>query len=102
MSLATRQQLRKYLKQLGAGEETPDNTYGGICGAIEYSLDRKTFGAVKQLMTKWPEFSGDDLYPVAHPDMPPMAAYYGVIDLWEDNEYGQARRRLCTWLSEQL
>lgn len=66
-----------------------------------------------ELMNKWPERSGEMLFPVPGPHgMVPAHAFYmartcpvssGIGHLWDANtEYGQARRRLLEWLIEEV
>ena len=60
---------------------------------------------VMYLMTKWENFSGDDLFPVPPtPDLrvvDPMDAYLYVYDEWA-GEYGKMRRDLCLDLAKRL
>lgn len=60
---------------------------------------------IMYLMTQWPDFSGDELFPVP-PTVEtlvddPMDAYLCVTNEWI-GEYGKKRRDLCLYLAERL
>ena len=62
-----------------------------------------------ELVTEWPEFSGDDVYPVPCPpwnDITPRYAFHVHSDrnlMWDrDHPYGAARWRLIRWTIAQL
>lgn len=95
--------LSKHLRKLGTGEVLPVEADCGICYELERMLPTyKGVRHVIKLMQSWPEYSGDEDYPVPHFMLPASDAYHYVDDLWGDDEYGNARRRLCTWLADQL
>ena len=102
MEYMNRKELKQYLYDLGTGKRTPLQREFGICEELRWKTSKFLYGHIKTLMEDWPEYSGVSNYPVPHPSCPPKAAYYGFDDLWDDSSYGQARRRLCIWLSEQL
>lgn len=78
----------------------------GICdltsGALrwkDYDTFIKLRSELKDLMRKWPEYSGDALFPVPAPDGGcPEACYLKAKTLWGFDDYGRARRRLLAWL----
>ena len=76
----------------------------GICHYVNKFRDTKGREVMK-LATEWPEFSGELLYPVPHPDFDcPEEAFSRVPDyeMWCPNHpYGAARLRLLDWLIEQ-
>lgn len=88
------------------------NKIAGICGNVAILIDegfmyRAPFGlrsAVHSLFsdiaTKCPSFSGDRQYPVPHSSMNPEDAY-NELELWEDDEYGDARRSLLEFVHSQ-
>lgn len=55
---------------------------------------------VSELAEGWPGHSGDDRYPVPHPDRDPYTAYY-TGDLWT-GEYGERRIELTRWVRDRL
>lgn len=81
----------------------------GICGNVWTLIDegfmyRAPFGVRNKVYTllvniaaEWPSFSGNSQYPVPHPSMNPEDAY-NDLDLWEDDEYGDSRRRLLEFI----
>lgn len=77
----------------------------GICNNVAEVFsaeDEKTFSAmqsgVRELAKGWPEYSGDEVYPVPCEGMPPRSAYL-TLPKWE-GEYGAARMRLLNYLIE--
>ena len=92
-----------------AGDQLPPpNKLSGICVnlALAQKLPMADWGAlVAEAAKTWPEWSGDPLYPVAHPNLLPETAYtaLGEVPKWA-GEYGAARRRLCqhvaNWIRE--
>lgn len=88
------------------------SSIAGICGNVVELIDegfmyRAPFGlrdAVLSLLTdiasKWPSFSGNLQYPVPHSSMNPEDAY-NELGLWEDDEYGDARRSLLEFVHSQ-
>lgn len=74
----------------------PENIYSsGICSSVRLHDSRSDeFFAFRNAVQSWPEFSGDDYYPVKHPCYDdPCEAYHKSMYLWT-GEYGAARRRL--------
>ena len=61
-----------------------------------------------ELAKEWPEFSGDDAYPVPYPPderMPAGVAYqdFAHDHMWaRDHPYGAARWRLVEWMIRNL
>lgn len=57
------------------------------------------------MMTQWPDFSGDELFPVPPTReirvIDPMDAYLCVTNSWS-GDYGIKRRELCLYLAERL
>lgn len=85
----------------------------GLCWSVELYLENKISTSVipyleelQLYFEKWPEYSGEESYPVPHPDMGPIAAmgkYIATNHMWSSTEpYGQARWRLVKWLIEYL
>lgn len=57
----------------------------------------------KQAFAAWPEFSGDMCYPIKGRDVSPGQAYHDaqdLADMYADDWYGDARRRLAGFLAE--
>ena len=81
----------------------------GICDLISSALLKQDYlAAVKlrkelhNLMRKWPEYSGDAIFPVPAPDGGcPETCYLKAKTLWGFDDYGRARRRLLVWLIEK-
>lgn len=78
----------------------------GICDLFtevllnkDLDLHIKLSKELRDLMRKWPEYSGDALFPVPTPDGScPETCYLKAKDLWGFDDYGRARRRLLEWL----
>lgn len=92
--------LHQALKQI---KESHDST--GICcnlGEVFSAGDTETLFAmqrkVRELAKGWPEYSGDEVYPVPCEGMPSRSAYL-TLPKWE-GEYGAARMRLLNYLIE--
>ena len=88
----------------------PLNKEWGMCGAIRNlpgylgnNLDTSDdIPFMRHRATpRWEHFSGDILYPVATTD-DPCKEYWGTVDMWADNEYGDLRREYCKWYAKQL
>ena len=83
----------------------------GICDIVSKSLlnlDPDTSLKVRikldGLMRKWPEYSGDAIFPVPAPeDGCPETCYLRAspAEMWGYGDYGRARRRLLVWLIEK-
>lgn len=86
--------------------ECPARTKTGICSqdGIVF-LDDAPFELLKDVMAKWPKYSGSRLYPVPVDEDNkgnPTSAYYFYKELWDKNtEYGRLRWELLDWLIEQ-
>ena len=52
----------------------------------------------------WPDFSGDNIYPVPAPEgEEPKFYYWKVANKWDGRtEYGKKRKRLAMWLVKQF
>ena len=78
----------------------------GICDLFtkallskDYDLRVELAKELRNLMRKWPEYSGDAVFPVPAPDGScPETYYVRAKTLWGFDDYGRARRRLLTWL----
>ena len=78
----------------------------GICDLLSKALLSKDYNLavelskeLRNLMRKWPEYSGDALFPVPAPDGScPETCYVRARNLWGFDDYGRARRRLLAWL----
>ena len=71
----------------------PTDVTKGICSNVSDDL--------AELFEKWPEFTGDSLFPVPHPQYTPHDAYMKTHDLWI-GEYGEARKRLLDFCIAEL
>lgn len=81
----------------------------GICTNLEHRTmniegvdDLEILTIMRRLFIKWPEYSGDEYFPVSHDDWEePGDAYIRGKQLWM-GEYGEARQRLLNFMIEQL
>lgn len=74
----------------------------GICSFVHPDNDT----LLVELFRRWPEFSGNESFPVPDDDeefgVDPYEAYLQCEDTFGDHEYGRARLRLLDWLIDQL
>lgn len=105
MNTKTLKAMADRLQELADGAE-PSNPDCGICIEIarffDYVIDHSV-DFVCRTSESWPEFSGATGYPVPHPKLEPIDAYYYYLegDRWS-GEYGAARRRLCGFLAQKI
>lgn len=74
--------------------------YGGICGAIaiasggslyNHSIEQATSAFIEDKFRQW--YSGDELYPIDHPNENAKRAYYTNHSCNDDRGYPQYRER---------
>ena len=94
--------LKRHLRKLGNNKINPTVPGMGICCEIELKYGTKTLKQVKLLFRQWPEFSGRKVFPVPHPTLGPSVAFLTQNPLWGNDEYGDARRRLCKFIADNL
>lgn len=93
----------EYLIGLGNGSIKPEWVYSGIFGhlsklGISYKLEHR----IQKLVSQWSEFSGCNIYPIGDSEEAAYDLFWDpAIPNWK-GEYGAARKRLATWLGEQL
>ena len=78
---------------------SPIDKFSGICSnlGLPPELPMADWEAlVFEAAKTWPEYSGDQFYPVPHPGLLPETAYTAKweVEKWS-GEYGESRRRLC-------
>lgn len=81
-----------------------DNMEMGICRVIVDCSDYDR-NMVKYMFYSWPEYSGDDVYPVPADDCSAENAFdnAGEDSMWDrESSYGQARWRLVDHMIEKL
>ena len=74
----------------------------GICPNLR--LDEAGCHKLDGLIARWPRKTGDDEYPVPHPEMAPIKAYTTAShrEMWNpEYEYARNRWALLEWLIEQ-
>ena len=84
--------------------------HSGICQAICYKLAKDESGKLLQLLREWPEGTGGSLFPIPalgykQNNNSSIAFSEAKADgnMWNPlYKYGRARRRLLTWLINQL
>lgn len=91
-------------------DNPPNKTsVAGICGWVSafvgYHDDKQraaTVALLSHYWCDWAHYSGDENYPIDHPDEPAGYAY-NMLDLWDlTTEYGQRRMNLVKYIIEQL
>lgn len=107
-------ELLDALRQLR--DEGPRNSREGICWSVNVSLREaghapekrhEALALLQDLCQEWPEFSGDQDYPVPSPFQGRYASEaYDLADardMWSElSPYGSARRRLLAFLIAEL
>lgn len=91
-----------------AEDQLPPIDKSGICINLAL-LPELPIGDWEALVSEaaktWPEYSGDQFYPVPHPNLLPEVAYTAKweVEKWSGG-YGESRRRLCQhtadWIRE--
>lgn len=110
-----------HLKGLADGTIEPLDTESGLCSELYYFIEEylglskpRWFdfkcGHLRDTFKKWPKSSGSTAYPVPNPDC--VVGEYFVdqaediyeerVNLWADDEYGNLRRELCTFVADEL
>ena len=101
-----RPEIIEHLRQLGRAEIAPKNRAMGLCSEL-YNLFRIHFNPeLTPYFRTWEEYSGYLAYPIpAFSDVGPPSAYYqaqSAKNLWAANPYGDARRRLCLHIANEI
>ena len=91
---------KSHLLRWAAGETPRDSTTGICFNLLDLTQDFSLYKKIRIIAKEWPEYSGNDEYPVPHDTLPPEEVYLRPENLWVGN-YGAARCRLCAWLAEQ-
>lgn len=87
-----------HLRALGNSEITPIDLDHGVCAEI-YNMYGVTVPA--KIYEKWTECSNSSSNPVrCAPSLFNKGKYNGGINHWDNDEYGDNRRRLCLWLAD--
>ena len=104
--IANIEELIDHLEKLGKGEIPPSRSCYGICTelvAVGGLGNMTRFVACRS--KGWAHHSGNDYYPVPHPEWP-YRPLKGFVDAgqsrWTDDEYGDLRRGLCLYLAQSL
>ena len=99
--------IAESLESWAEGQLLPPGQGFGICGNLMWIPGRPLTGEeelVARATQSWPEFSGDVRYPVPHEHVSSESAYTATFDIpkWDDDAYGQARRRLCQHVADWI
>ncbi len=95
------QSLILHLRSLAEGTTKPLKNHLGICHEVR-SHQYDLHPLVERIMKTWPECSGEDKFPVRHPRLDADKAFTTLYKLWDDDEYGKARIRLCIFIADEL
>ena len=95
------------LESWAEGQLLPPVPYSGICSNLVQWLYPPAWTSeelVARAAKSWPEFSGDVSYPVPHEHVSPESAYTAKFEVpkWDNDAYGQARRRLCQHVADWI
>ena len=103
------QQVIFILEELGNGGQ-PFQEACGLCYNIrhwpsrvgDYYIDMTWLKDYELIMKSWPKYSGDESYPVPHPELDPTTAYMtSTTSLWT-GEYGENRREYARYLAAEF
>jgi hypothetical protein len=97
----------QHLRDLANAERAPEDLECGICDEMRVFYGRDFSNRLITLMREWPEFINEHGqyrfgYIVPAKNSTAHHAYESPLKKWGNREYGQARRRLCAWLADQL
>jgi len=95
-----KKEVIEHLRALSNKELGPLQESLGICSELESHFDIN-YSELAFYFKQWPEFSNSDEFPVPSETYTPDVAYCAK-NLWLDNSYGDARRRLCAFLADCL
>ena len=91
-----------YCRKIGNGDIVPEKPLFGLC----QNFFCKFKCSIEELVdfTTYPEYSNAHAYPIQHPDLPPITAYFRYKDcLWDSSTvYGLNRRKFCLWFAYKL
>ena len=99
--------IAEILESWAEGQLNPPEPYYGICYNLmclpNHPLEDGEV-LVARAAQSWAEFSGDAKFPVPHEYVSPESAYTAKYDTpkWDDDAYGQARRRLCQHIADWI
>lgn len=93
--LITMSELQEILlQQLKLIDPDKVDPVGGICSNLGCGIP----SVFCYVATMWWKYSGNEAYPVPHPDLPAYEAYYKTSNIWDENTtYGKNRRELLAW-----
>lgn len=89
--------IKAELLRMPAGKPRTINT--GICDQISFTLSGTFHGYIlKPIVMQWQYYSGNIIFPIAHPTLSAVDAYC-KCELWDKNtEYGRRRYELLDLL----
>lgn len=98
--------LMNALQELHERMQDPVNwNLAGICGNLElHRLPSQAVWRRRDLMQEWPEYSGDENYPVPAPEEDADFAYNNgtAADMWDRSKpYAAKRWELLEWMMRQ-
>lgn len=102
MKITSIEQLKEHLIGLSNGYIQPIEKYCGVCMELNWAVGIRARRVIMSLAIDWSEYSGNKHYPV--PTLYDFSAEvaYDKRALWDNDEYGDSRRRLCAYLAERL
>lgn len=101
MLFIKKRKIAEHCRKLGNGKIEPYNTRHGLCREIYDNYQVDIYKLVD--FEKYPEFSGDEYYPVKHPWFKDARdAYQEQRNLLWVGEYGEARRKFCLWVADEI
>jgi len=96
------QEVADHCWDLSDGTVLPKDTNDGLCDELELFCRINCY-YMKTVFLESPEnLENNATFPVPSTHLTQKAIFYHYDNEWLDNDYGDARRRLCAWIAEWL
>ena len=96
--------LKQHLYRLGTGETLPKDTNYGICAEISNMFGFEFTELLEEQYALWPDGTGHKSIPIPVLDLYKENGYRSYSDIGNKwvGEYGDRRKALCLWVSNQI
>ena len=102
MKTETKWEIIDHLRLLSMKKVEPRLLDCGICEELRAEFEVNGILLVKRYSFDWSEYNGNYHHPVDHPTKGEEEAYNDVENLWDNTPYGDARRRLCLHIANEM
>lgn len=93
-----RRMIRPIVEQLRYLEREGYSYNIGVCQLVSHKTDVRLSDIIP--FDKYPNYSGNIVYPIKHPDLNPKNAFHD-FHKWHGG-YGKERKRFCRWCADYL